>query len=490
MLETGSSRRRRLSRTTLVLAQVAILCMSLLGPAFASAAEPSADPSATPIPSSEPSTEPSPEPSVEPTSDPTPAPTPDPTPAPTPDTTPAPTPDPTPAPCLHPRPRPFRSSSPSPAASMRATQAATLAAAGALETGSVPVLRMHSILLAPSGRTTVAAAIRADAQRPAVSTPIASARPRPTPDDTSLRRPVVPAEDRLGQRRTASSPVRQRGRRAPRHRRRWIASGPRRQLVAGTSILDGSRRHHRPERPRHRHGRHRRRRDRQRRGHRRRRLRRRQGHARHRPRRRRPGPGQRHHQGVVWAVDHGADVILMGFANPGYSSALQAAIDYAWANGVVIVAATGNDGSSTVTFPAGDRGVIGVSNTDSVRRAGRVVQLRRRPCSSALPASGSSLTTAGGGIRRSPARRRLRGHVAAAAALLRAVDPSASNGIDRAPVGPQRRCGGDRGRDGQWPAEHRVERSVMSAADIRPACGRGACRQRGAVRRARMSVAA
>ena len=68
--------------------------------------------------------------------------------------------------------------------------------------------------------------------------------------------------------------------------------------------------------------------------------------------------------GVVWAVDHGADVINMSFSSPGYSPALQAAIDYAWANDVVLVAATGNDGSSVPTFPAGDRGVIGVSNTD------------------------------------------------------------------------------------------------------------------------------
>ena len=69
-------------------------------------------------------------------------------------------------------------------------------------------------------------------------------------------------------------------------------------------------------------------------------------------------------EGVVWAADHGADVILMAFSNPGFSAALQAAIDYAWANGVVLVAATGNDGSSHATFPAGDRGVVGVSNTD------------------------------------------------------------------------------------------------------------------------------
>nr|MBA3235080.1 S8 family serine peptidase [Chloroflexota bacterium] len=68
--------------------------------------------------------------------------------------------------------------------------------------------------------------------------------------------------------------------------------------------------------------------------------------------------------GVVWAVQHGADVINMSFSNPGFSTALQAAIDYAWANDVVVVAATGNDGSTSATFPAGDRGVIGVSNTN------------------------------------------------------------------------------------------------------------------------------
>ena len=52
-------------------------------------------------------------------------------------------------------------------------------------------------------------------------------------------------------------------------------------------------------------------------------------------------------EGIVWAVDHGADVINMSFSNPGYSPALQAAIDYAWANDVVLVAAVGNDGSGT-----------------------------------------------------------------------------------------------------------------------------------------------
>src|SRR5947208_14665075 len=68
--------------------------------------------------------------------------------------------------------------------------------------------------------------------------------------------------------------------------------------------------------------------------------------------------------GVLYAADHGASVILMAFSASGYSDSLQEAIDYAWSNNVVIVAAAGNDGSNAGTFPAGDRRVIGVSATD------------------------------------------------------------------------------------------------------------------------------
>jgi uncharacterized repeat protein (TIGR01451 family) len=69
-------------------------------------------------------------------------------------------------------------------------------------------------------------------------------------------------------------------------------------------------------------------------------------------------------QGVVWAADHGAGVILMSFSNPGFSQALQDAVNYAWGKGAVVVAATGNDGSASPTYPAGDAGVMGVAGTD------------------------------------------------------------------------------------------------------------------------------
>lgn len=68
--------------------------------------------------------------------------------------------------------------------------------------------------------------------------------------------------------------------------------------------------------------------------------------------------------GIIWAVNSGADVILMPFSNPDYSQHLQDAIDYAWNKGAVLVAATGNSALNSPTFPSGDRGVIGVSASD------------------------------------------------------------------------------------------------------------------------------
>ena len=67
----------------------------------------------------------------------------------------------------------------------------------------------------------------------------------------------------------------------------------------------------------------------------------------------------------------------MSFSNPGYSPALQDAIDYAWSQGAVVVAATGNDGSSTPTYPGRRREGRRRLGTDAERRA--VVRLELRP---------------------------------------------------------------------------------------------------------------
>ena len=160
-------------------------------------------------------------------------------------------------------------------------------------------------------------------------------------------------------------------------------------------------------------------------------------------------------EGVVYAVDHGADVINMSFSNPGFSDALQAAIDYAWAHNVVVVAATGNDGSSTATFPAGDRGVIGVSNTDQT-------DALNASCNSGadtfLAAPGTDIVTlaAGGGTTAVTGTSASSAEVAAAAALLRAADPSCLERRHRRAAWPVGRGGRDGRSDRQWAARSRA----------------------------------
>jgi subtilisin family serine protease len=133
-------------------------------------------------------------------------------------------------------------------------------------------------------------------------------------------------------------------------------------------------------------------------------------------------------EGLVWAADHGADVGLMAFSAPSYSSALQAAVDYAWSRGMVLVAATGNDGSSSASFPAGDRSVIGVSNTDSTDALNAS---SNHGASVFLAAPGTGIVTLaiGDGTTTVTGTSASAAHVAAAAALLRASDGSLSNGV-------------------------------------------------------------
>ena len=66
-------------------------------------------------------------------------------------------------------------------------------------------------------------------------------------------------------------------------------------------------------------------------------------------------------EGIVWAVDQGADVINMSFSSPGNSRAMSEAVEYALANGVTVVASAGNYGTSAPAYPAAVPGVIGVA---------------------------------------------------------------------------------------------------------------------------------
>jgi thermitase len=68
--------------------------------------------------------------------------------------------------------------------------------------------------------------------------------------------------------------------------------------------------------------------------------------------------------GIIWAADHGAEIINMSLGGSYASSALEDAINYAWSKGVVIVAAAGNNGDTTPMYPAYYTNCIAVAATD------------------------------------------------------------------------------------------------------------------------------
>jgi hypothetical protein len=73
-------------------------------------------------------------------------------------------------------------------------------------------------------------------------------------------------------------------------------------------------------------------------------------------------------QGIVWATDHGADVINMSLGGSASSSLVQDAVNYAHARGVTVVAAAGNSGTSDPSYPGACEYVVGVGATDSQDR--------------------------------------------------------------------------------------------------------------------------
>ena len=165
--------------------------------------------------------------------------------------------------------------------------------------------------------------------------------------------------------------------------------------------------------------------------------------------------------GVVYAVDHGASVINMSFSNPGFSPALQAAIDYAWAHNVIVVAATGNDASGLPAFPAGDRGVIGVSNTDETDALNASSNYG---ADTFLAAPGTDIATlaAGGDTTSITGTSASSAEVAAAAALLRANDPSASNGVIVSRLARDADAAGTQGQTGN--GRLNLERAIADAS--------------------------
>lgn len=73
------------------------------------------------------------------------------------------------------------------------------------------------------------------------------------------------------------------------------------------------------------------------------------------------GPYSAVANGIVYAVDHGARVVNLSLVGTAPSSILQAAVDYAVAHDVIVVAAAGNYGTDAPGYPAAAPGAVAVA---------------------------------------------------------------------------------------------------------------------------------
>jgi thermitase len=76
-------------------------------------------------------------------------------------------------------------------------------------------------------------------------------------------------------------------------------------------------------------------------------------------------------EGINWSVNHGADVVNLSLGGSGDSSVLRMAVNRAYGQGAVVVAAAGNEGTNVPQYPAAYSKVIAVSATTADGRLAR-----------------------------------------------------------------------------------------------------------------------
>jgi subtilisin family serine protease len=70
--------------------------------------------------------------------------------------------------------------------------------------------------------------------------------------------------------------------------------------------------------------------------------------------------------GIIWSVDHGAQIINLSLGGTLPNDTLKIAVDYAINHGVMLIAAAGNDASGNLRYPARYPSVIAVGSTNSL----------------------------------------------------------------------------------------------------------------------------
>jgi subtilisin family serine protease len=74
-------------------------------------------------------------------------------------------------------------------------------------------------------------------------------------------------------------------------------------------------------------------------------------------------------KGIRYAADHGAKVINLSLGGPLYMPSLREAIQYAESKGVVVIAASGNNGKNKVSYPARFEEAVSVGSSKDGKRS-------------------------------------------------------------------------------------------------------------------------
>ncbi|WP_026691136.1 S8 family peptidase [Alteribacter aurantiacus] len=136
-------------------------------------------------------------------------------------------------------------------------------------------------------------------------------------------------------------------------------------------------------------------------------------------------------QGIEWSVNNGMDIINMSLGGSQHSSILQAYSDYAYNQGVLLVAAAGNSGNASgtgdsVNFPAKYNSVMAVAAVDwnnnraSFSSTGPTVEIAAPGVNIQSTFPGNTYRSLNGTSMASP-------HVAGVAALLMHYQPGYTN---------------------------------------------------------------
>lgn len=178
-------------------------------------------------------------------------------------------------------------------------------------------------------------------------------------------------------------------------------------------------------------------------------------------------------QGIGWAVDSGATVINLSLGSRGRSTVVTAALRYAAKRGVAVVAAAGNEyeQGNPVTYPAAEKGVLGVAALTPRRQRARFSAVGRF-VDVAAPGVDILSTTPGGAYLFMQGTSMAAPYAAAAVALVRAFRPALSGPAAADLVRRSARDLGRPGRDdesGSGLIDVHAARTALKAASPAPA---------------------